>query len=165
MGARELLADLTDAGIHVVAESGRLVVRPASMLTDAMRVALVQVKPELLALLVPPRGPYSLTKAEGDAAHAESWDDATIARFEARVGLFRRRGIEAQDADDLAERLMLRDKRGDDRRLCFECLHIQPGRCSNHRQAHLQAPEVSRALIGLLQRCPGFACAITEANT
>ena len=127
-----------------------------------MRAALVQAKPELLALLAPRRGPYSLTKAEGDAAHAESWDDATIARFEARVSLFRRRGIDASDADDLAERLTLRDKQGDDRRLCFECLHIQPGRCSNYRQAGLQAPEVGRALVGLLQRCPGFACAVTE---
>jgi hypothetical protein len=164
MGARELLANLSDAGIHVVAESRRLVVRPASKLTDAMRAALVQVKPELLALLEPRKSTYSLAQAESDVAHADSWDDATIARFEARVSLFRRRGMDAPDADDLAERLTLRDTQGDDRRLCLECLHIQAGRCTNHREACLQGPEVGRDLTNRLQRCPGFACAITKGS-
>jgi hypothetical protein len=164
MGARELLEELSGAGIHVVAEGGHLLVRPASKLTDNIRSALVQGKPELLALLAPRKGPYSLTQAESDAAHAEPWDDVTIARFEARVSLFRWRGMDASDVDDLAERLTLRDKQADDRRLCFECLHIQAGRCANHRNACLQAPEVGRDLINRLQRCPGFARVIAEGS-
>lgn len=51
MGARNLLADLTGAGMSITAEGDRLVIRPASMLTDNMRAALRQAKPELLALL------------------------------------------------------------------------------------------------------------------
>jgi len=74
--------------------------------------------------------PYRLTKAEGDAAHAEPWDDAACARFAARVGLFLRRGIDATDADDLAERLHLRDVQGDDRGMCLECSRLdRRGRC------------------------------------
>jgi hypothetical protein len=163
MGARDLLDDLAEAGISVAAEGETLVIRPASRLTHEMRAALRHAKPELLALLSA-RRPYTLTKAEGDAAHAQPWDEAAIGRFVARVTLFLRRGINAADADDLAERLHLRDIQGDDRRLCFECVHIQAGRCANHRQAGLQAPEVGPDLINKLQRCPGFACAIAGAE-
>ena len=61
----------------------------------------------------------------------------TIALFVARVGLFMRRGLNATDADDLAEQPYLRDRQGDDRRHCLECNHFRVGRCSNHRHAGL----------------------------
>lgn len=115
-----------------------------------------------LELASPARSrPYRLTPAEGDAAHAQPWDDATIARFVARVGLMMRRGFDATDADDLAERLHLRDVQGDERVSCIECHHYRPGRCGNHRRAGLNSAEVGRDLATLLQRCPGFAGAMT----
>ena len=57
MGAQELLVDLAAEGLTVAANGDRLVVRPASKLTHAMRAALTLAKPELLALLldIPPR--------------------------------------------------------------------------------------------------------------
>lgn len=74
--------------------------------------------------------PYRLSKSDGDAAHAEQWDDAACARFVARVGLFIRRRVNATDADDLAERLHLRDVQGDDRGMCLECSRLdRRGRC------------------------------------
>jgi hypothetical protein len=130
MGASDLLAELAGAGLSVRADGERLAIRPASKLTDAMRAALVAARPELLALLTGPTRPYRLTKAQGDAAHAESWDDMACARFVARVALFMRRGINATDADDLAERLHLRDVQGDDRATCLECERLDArGRC------------------------------------
>ena len=51
MGARDLLSSLAGAGLSVTAEAGRLVIWPASKLTDDMREALRAAKPELLALL------------------------------------------------------------------------------------------------------------------
>ena len=54
MGARELLEDLTDAGLCIEADSDRLVVGPASKLTDDLRARLRAFKPELLALLLAP---------------------------------------------------------------------------------------------------------------
>jgi len=156
MGARELLHDLADAGLSVSADGDALVIRPASKLTDQMRRALVQAKPELLALLAPRSRPHKLARAEADAAHAEPWDEAAIARFVARVALFMRRGLNATDADDLAERLHLRDVRGDDRRMCLECTHLRRGRCGNHKAAGLLTAEVSRELATTLQRCAGF---------
>lgn len=155
MGARELLAELAGAGVSVQAEGERLVIRPASKLTGAMRSALIEAKPEVLALLTASH-PYRLASVQADAAHAEPWDEAACARFAARVSLFLRRGIDATDADDLAERLHLRDLQGDERALCVECGHFRPGRCVNHRSAGLHSPDVGRDLAGLLQRCPGF---------
>lgn len=111
MGARDLLCELVGAGFSVEAAGERLTIRPASRLTDDLRASIRAAKPELLALLAGETAnrPHKLTPAESDAAHAEPWNEAAIGRFVARVGLFLRRGINATDADDLAERLHLRD--------------------------------------------------------
>jgi len=101
--------------------------------------------------------PYRLMPAQGDAAHADAWDDAAIARFQARVQRLVRLGFDADDADDLAEGLHLRDVRADYRHPCLECSHYRPGRCGNHRAAGLRSPELARDLASMLQRCAGFA--------
>ena len=54
MGARDLLAELAEAGLSLATEGDRLVIWPASKLTDPMRNALREAKPELLALLSVP---------------------------------------------------------------------------------------------------------------
>ena len=54
MGAHDLLADLASAGLSIEAHDHRLVVRPASKLTDDLRARLRATKPELLALLLAP---------------------------------------------------------------------------------------------------------------
>lgn len=177
MGARELLNELVGAGFTIEADSDMLVIRPASKLTDELRTAVRQAKPDLLVLLTAPNtpmnsamntvmsgGPYRLSRTDADAAHAEPWDDAACGRFVARVTLFLRRGIDATDADDLAERLHLRDVQGDDRRLCLECAQYRPGRCTNHRFAALSSPEVGRELATLLQHCPEFASDATTGT-
>jgi hypothetical protein len=154
MGARDLLCELTGAGFHVKAAGDKLVIRPASKLTDGMRAALRDAKPELMALLTGDR-PCRLTPAEADVAHAEPWTEADIGRFTQRVVLFLRRGINATDADDLAERLHLRDLQGDDRRLCLECRHLSGRRCGNPRAAGI-GRDLPEALVTQGQRCPGF---------
>ena len=101
--------------------------------------------------------PYRLTLAQGDAAHAEAWDDAAIARFQTRVLRLVRLGFNSDDADDLVERLHLRDVGGEDRTLCVECSHYRPGRCGNHRDAGLRTAELARDMAATMQRCTGFA--------
>lgn len=51
MGARDLLADLAGLGVTVTAHGDRLVIRPASRLTDGHRAELREAKAELLAIL------------------------------------------------------------------------------------------------------------------
>lgn len=100
--------------------------------------------------------PYRLSREQADAAHAEPWNDAVIARFQARQARLMRLGYGEQDADDLAERLHLRDLEADDRVSCSECSHYRPGRCGNHRAADLRSADVAREFAALMQRCRGF---------
>lgn len=51
MGARELLDDLARDGFSIAADGDRLLIRPASKLTDDRRNALRAAKPELVAIL------------------------------------------------------------------------------------------------------------------
>jgi hypothetical protein len=134
MGARDLLEGLASVGVKVTADGDRLVVRPASKLTDSLRAELLAAKPEVLALLT---------------AHA-----ADSACTRARL---LRWGWSAAEADATTARLARRRLERDDRVSCAaECAHYRPGRCGNHRAAGLASPEVGRELAGLLQRCPGF---------
>ena len=61
MGAREVLRDLTGAGFSVEVAGDRLLVGPASKLTDDLRAAVRAAKPDLLALL---NRPHKLTLAD-----------------------------------------------------------------------------------------------------
>jgi len=149
MGARELLADLSETGLSVTADGSRLVVRPASKLTEPIRSALRQAKPELLALLKGSRAPEHLT--------AVCWTDADIERFQSRRDRLMRWGWAEPEAEALAERLVKRDRELDDDRVCCaDCRHYRPGRCGNYRHAGLHSPDVGRPLVALLQRCLGF---------
>lgn len=158
MGARELVAELSRAGVALVVDGDCLVIRPASKLTDNLRAAVRAAKPELLALLAaPPRPrPHKLTNEQADRCHVHAWDDEACGRFAARVGRLLRLGFDATDADDLSERLHLRDIDGDDRVCCPECTHYRPGRCGNHQRAGLHSPELGRDAATMLQRCSGF---------
>jgi hypothetical protein len=109
---------------------------------------LVQVRPHKVT-------PEQLHAAH--AAHAEPWSEAVIARFQARAASVQRHGHGEQDAEDLAERLHLRDVDGDDRVLCVECSHYRRDRCGNYRAAGLMPPDLARVTTVMLQRCPGFA--------
>lgn len=100
--------------------------------------------------------PYKLTREQLHAAHAEPWSEAVIARYQARTAAIQRHGYGEQDAEDLAERLHLRDVDGDRMVMCVECSRYRPGRCGNHRAAGLMVSELARAVTVMFQDCPGF---------
>ena len=85
-----------------------------------------------------------------------AWTDDDIARFNARRARLMRWGWPETDAEAMAERLVIRDRIGDDRVSCAECQHCRPGRCGNHNRAGLHGAELGRDLVAMLQRCPGF---------
>ena len=153
MCARELLDDLAAAGLTVTADGDRLVIRPAAKLTDAARAALRALKPEVLALLTQKQDHDAHAGLVGVSAVA--WTDGDIARFSSRCTRLMRWGWPEDEAEALAERLVIRDRNGDERASCTECRHHRPGRCGNHRAAGLHSPEVGRQLAAMLQRCPG----------
>jgi hypothetical protein len=170
MGARALLSDLGGAGLSVRLIDDKIIVTPKDRLTDPLRDAIRTHRAELVEALkpepalptAPPAAPtariYRLTRAQAGEAHAESWNADTIDAFTARRDAILRRGYSADDADDLAERLTLRDREQDDRRMCIECTHLgERGRCLAAAVGRL--PGADRRLEPvpiILQRCEGF---------
>jgi len=75
-------------------------------------------------------------------------------RFTRRINLFFGR----VDAKELAQRLMIRDREQDDRRLCLECRHFKPHRleCNNFEWAGFTQPKLGSNWVSQLQRCLGF---------
>ncbi len=177
MGAAELLNRLRGDGLLLTLTAGHgLHAAPRDALTDEHRAAIRAARDALvLALLAesscppspllpppPPRhsGNPLMTPAQGDECHAGGWDDAEIEVFMAREARFTRLGRTA-DAEHLAERLTLRDREQDDRRLCLECTSLADSRrCELAAQGRLVgADRRLEPLPTILQRCPGFQLA------
>lgn len=98
---------------------------------------------------------------ERSQAHARelapvAWTDEDIAKFLARRARLMRWGWSEPEAEKLADRLVRRDREGDDRVSCTDCRYYRPGRCGNREAAGLHSQEVGRDLAALLQRCDGF---------
>jgi hypothetical protein len=145
MSAADLLLHLRAAGFVLDVADDKLMLTPASMLTDDLRLAVRANKPELVALL---------NGDSGSLRHGPN--DAESAAFGARRDHLLRWGWPEPEAAAVAARLAQRDREADGRMSCTDCRHYSPGRCGNHRRAGLGTPDVGRDLAGLLQWCPGF---------
>ena len=108
------------------------------------------MQPELHA----PSRRFRLSTADADRCHAGGWSDVEIADFVARHTRLLALGFTDGDADDLAERLTLRDRDADERRLCVECCNFRGGRCRQAARSGV-GPEVG-ALAFVLQNCSAF---------
>ena len=89
-----------------------------------------------------------------------------IDRFQARVRLFTQRGWAIECAERVADHLVLRDRDGDERRLCIECASLQgDGGCFEARRGRV--PGAARRgfepMTATLTRCPVFAWAVPPA--
>ena len=169
MGARDLLDELDAAGFSVTADGNKLLVRPFSRLSEQHRAELREHKAEVLALLSEPARPYRLSAADADTAHADPWNDDVIERFKTRVRRLLALRFNPQDAEDLAERLHLRDVHADYRVLCIECSRLAGSaatgwRCRNARAARV-ARDLPAELVTMAQDCPGFSTATRSTTT
>lgn len=95
--------------------------------------------------------------------HSSAMTGKEINAFNGRLNILSRSGFNVQVAEAMAEKLLARDRDRDDRRMCIECLHLTKRRCGNWQVAGvaLSARDaiLPMDLIGLLQRCDGFAAA------
>ncbi|WP_409054247.1 hypothetical protein [Variovorax sp. GrIS 2.14] len=81
---------------------------------------------------------------------------AEIDRMVSRVERFVARGLNLIDATALADKLVIRDRDGDDHRLCLECDHLRPeGRCGVRTVADVPGGRLIDVL-PILQRCNQF---------
>ncbi len=79
------------------------------------------------------------------------WTDPEIKRFTRRFEALLERGLPESEAEELAERLLYRDRSGphDTRRICLECKHLKGSSCrATHRK--FEPP------INVLWRCDDF---------
>ena len=139
MGAPDLLRHLRDAGFTVVPiDGGGIKIAPSAALTDAHRQAIRDHRAELLSLLAP------LPAADPDRwcwPHSDAMNGAELEQFAKRSQQFTRRGSSVESAEAMADRLAIRDREHDDRRICLECTHLgERGRCIAASAGRIRAP-------------------------
>lgn len=83
---------------------------------------------------------------------------AEIDTFTRRVGLFAGRGLDYPQAETWADRLVIRDRDADDRRLCLECARLDTRwRCGAAQLGLISgAGRVLEPVTTVLMRCEGF---------
>jgi hypothetical protein len=96
---------------------------------------------------------------------SEAMTGTELDLFTARLARFIDKGVSHADAESLADKLVIRDRESDSRRLCLECTHLggfgrTSWRCGNwqaagvaHRARGVQLPV---DLVFQLQRCAGL---------
>ena len=91
--------------------------------------------------------------------HSEAMNGREIDTFAARLERFTVKGVSLDDAERLADKLVIRDREGDNRRLCLECAHLHGAgrwRCGNWQRADVARDGLACDLVLTLQRCNGF---------
>ena len=170
---------LTDAGLKLRADGERLIVTPASALTNSLRGLIRQNKAVLLTLpakaaersMAPTTIAMSAPAGEDTGSappvvdadrwcwpHSGAMNSIELDTFAMRTRLFISRGMGGDEAAALADQLVKRDRDGDDRRLCLECswLHDK-GRCIAAGNGRLgNAYRRLEPVAASLQSCPAF---------
>lgn len=169
MDAPDLMQRLRGAGLVLtLTPAGGLHVAPRDALTDDHRAAIRAGRDALVLALhheasssptptLRRIGDPLMASKHGDGCHAGNWDDSEIDAFAAREARFTRMGRTA-DAEHLAERLRLRDRDGDDRRLCLECTWLgDAGRCLAAATGRIRGVDKRLEPVQtMLQRCDAF---------
>ena len=92
--------------------------------------------------------------------HSDAMNTAEIDRFGSRLVIFMAKGLAAGEAEVQADKLVARDRDGDDRRVCLECSYLSGWngrhRCRGLQHAGMSGPLVSAGQVAVLQRCNGF---------
>jgi len=95
--------------------------------------------------------------------YSSAMNSEEIDRFKDRLEIFQAKGLDELNAEALADKLVLRDRDRDDRKVCYECRYIKgisSLRCENWKLAGI-ALKSSDSFLGkefamMLQRCHGF---------
>jgi len=157
-----------------------VITEAANKLIDIGTVRPPGLSPLLLAASLAMDASISAARTlPGHDPYADCWPDSTamtgaeIDLFTARLHRFNDKGLTRTDGEALADRLVIRDREGDDRRLCLECRHLSgfghtSWRCGNWQAAGVairpRDTQLPADLVLQLQRCDGFATATPNAR-
>ncbi len=190
---KQVVDAIQAAGLSVVLTADQSVkVTPASGLTLDLRALIRSNKSALVKWLQKPpaSNPAGTPSTAPDKVRAASlaldavilasgmeadpdcwcWPESTalntaeMEAFTVRLSRFTDMGLTMSLSESLADKLVIRDRDGDDRRLCLECPHLAgyagTWRCGNWEQAEIATRAVDARLAGeevtLLRRCAGF---------
>ena len=165
--ASDLLDTFTAAGLVLsLTPDSALKVTPAKALNEDLRAAIKANKAMLVDYLQRTAANDTTPATDPDRwcwPHSEAMNGREIDTFTARLSRFTDRGLSLADAEREADRLVIRDRESDNRRLCLECAHLHGAgrwRCGNWHRAEvvtqLKDAHLPGALVLTLQRCPGF---------
>ena len=143
---------------------------------SAVATEAVSTKLERLSTVLAVPSPTVLEKHDSSIAvtedperwcwpHSSAMNGAEIDTFAARLHKFADKGLARNDGETLADKLVLRDRDQDDRRVCLECKHFAghgavSWRCGNWQTAGVairsRDAQLPADLVVQLQRCDGF---------
>ena len=143
---------------------------------SAVATEAVSTKLERLSTVLAVPSPAVLEKHDSSIAvtedperwcwpHSSAMNGAEIDTFAARLHKFADKGLARNDGETLADKLVLRDRDQDDRRVCLECKHFAghgavSWRCGNWQTAGVairsRDAQLPADLVVQLQRCDGF---------
>ena len=90
---------------------------------------------------------------------------AEIDIFTARLARFTDKGLDLDAGERVADKLLIRDRENDDRRVCLECAHLTgygvgPWACRGWQRAGIairsRDAQLPGDLVKILQQCDGF---------
>ncbi len=105
--------------------------------------------------------------------HSPAMNGAEIDTFTARLHQFTDKGLPSAGGEMLADKLVIRDREQDDRRVCLECGHFAghgagSWRCDNWQAAGVgirsRDAQLPADLVVQLQRCDGFTAHLTSTT-
>jgi len=143
---------------------------------SAVPTVAASVMPEPLSSVLAVPSPAVLEKCDSSIAvtedpdrwcwpHSSAMNGAEIDTFAARLHQFTDKGLARNDGETLADKLVVRDRDQDDRRVCLECQHFAghgagSWRCGNWQAAGVairsRDAQLPTDLVVQLQRCDGF---------
>lgn len=91
--------------------------------------------------------------------HSDAMNGQEIGILTARLAQFTNKGLSLDEAERLADMLVIRDRESDVRRLCLECPHLQGRvrwRCGNWEAADVARDGLAPDMVKMLQRCGGY---------
>lgn len=92
--------------------------------------------------------------------HTEAANTAEMSAMSTRLATFARIGLPVDQAEKLADKLLIRDREGDDRHACLECGHLSGRwRCAAFRQRGATAPGLPADYVQMLTRCNAWRAA------
>ena len=143
---------------------------------SAVPIVAASAMPKPLSSVLAVASPTILEKHDSSAVVTEDPDrwcwpcssamsGLEIGTFETRLHKFTEKGLARKYGEVLADKLVLRDRESDDRRVCLECQHLAghgagSWRCGNWMRAGVAKQQRDASLpanlVNQLQRCNGF---------